>query len=304
MGGGTGGMDTGPACPKPAGQICHEFLANDNSRNVVNYVDEFTSTNPGAVVWSKNVGHATPNPENSPRTIEIVDNPKASTGKAILVSVNDGYVELDRVTGEKLADVTTTVTGVTGACRMPDGTTALGTNTQIQIVSPTGALGSKITLPAGQNLRAINRNKDTGDFWLSKTETVYQLGSNGQVKWSGFMGAGTKGYAVWWRDGGGAYATTGEPATVVELDQSGTILATIGGRTAFPELALDFFSGFVRLANGHYVVANWLGHLGNPGANVAEVVEFDPSGGGAGKAVWTWGNQSLARQITNVYVFR
>jgi hypothetical protein len=303
MGGGAGGMDTGPACPKPAGQICHEFIANDNSRNVVNYVDEFTSQNPGGVVWSKNVGHATPSPENSPRTIEIVDNAKATNGKAILVSVNDGYVELDRVTGNKLEDVTTQNTGVTGACRMPDGNTALGTNAAIKIVGPTGAAVRSFNLPAGSNLRAINRNPVTGDFWLSKTETVYQLGDNGQVKWSGFMGTGTKGYAVWWREGGGAYATTGEPATVVQLDATGQIVETVGGRTAFPELALDFFSGFVRLPNGNYVVANWLGHLGNPGANTAEIVEFAPDGM-AGKAVWTWGNQSLARQITNVYVFR
>jgi len=24
-----------PACPKPVGQICHEFIANDNSRNQI-----------------------------------------------------------------------------------------------------------------------------------------------------------------------------------------------------------------------------------------------------------------------------
>ncbi|HVY32177.1 MAG TPA: hypothetical protein VHB79_36825 [Polyangiaceae bacterium] len=307
MGGSGGGA--GPVCPKPmvAGQpapICHEFLANDNSRNQVNYVNEFTSTNPGGVVWVKPVGHGQTAPENSPRTIEIVDNPKGTNGKAILVSVNDGYVELDMMTGNKLADVTVQFTGVTGACRMPDGQTALGTNASIRIVNASGVQSRSFNLPAGNNLRAINRDKATGDFWLSKTETVYQISDSGQVKWQGFMGAGTKGYAVWWRDGGGMYGTTGEPHTVVELDAAGKILQTTGGDAPqFASLKLDFFSGFVRRPNGNYIVANWLGHQGTPAQDTPEIIEFQPDANG-GKAIWTWGNQTLARQITNVYVFQ
>lgn len=303
-GGTGGGGNPGPVCPKPAGQICHEFIANDNGRAQVNYVNEFTSDKPGGVVWVKSVGHNQASPENSPRTIEIVDNAKAVGGKAVLVSVNDGYVELDLANGNKLADVTVQFTGVTGACRMPDGQTALGTNASIRIVNASGVQSRAFNLPAGNNLRAINRNKDTGDFWLSKTETVYQISDTGQVKWQGFLGAGTKGYAVWWREGGGAYGTTGEPHTVVEVDGAGQIVQTTGGNAPqFAALKLDFFSGFVRLKNGNYVVANWLGHQGTPAQDTPEVIEFAPDAMG-GKAVWTWGNQTLARQITNVYVLQ
>ena len=45
--GGSGGSAM-PACPKPAGGICHEFIANDNANNKINYVNEFTSTKPGS----------------------------------------------------------------------------------------------------------------------------------------------------------------------------------------------------------------------------------------------------------------
>src|SRR6185503_14380875 len=42
---GTGGTGAGgtvaPTCPKGATAICHEFLANDNGRNQINYVNEF-----------------------------------------------------------------------------------------------------------------------------------------------------------------------------------------------------------------------------------------------------------------------
>mgnify|MGYP001556487151 CR=1 FL=1 len=79
--GGAGGTgNPGPVCPKPADQICHEFIANDNGTgfNRVNYVDEFASKNPGGVVWAKSVGHASTAPEDSPRTIESVGNAKTT----------------------------------------------------------------------------------------------------------------------------------------------------------------------------------------------------------------------------------
>jgi hypothetical protein len=116
----------------------------------------------------------------------------------------------------------------------------------------------------------------------------------------GDMGAGTKGYAVWWRDGGGAYATTGDPSTVIEMDTTGRILNTVGGKAMFTAIGLDFFSGFVRMPSGNFVVANWLGHLSAPAASTPHIVEFTPQN----KVVWQWGNQTLARQITNVYVVR
>jgi hypothetical protein len=296
--GGTGGA--GPTCPKPGG-ICHEFIANDNGKNQVNYVNEFTGAK-----WTTAVGSAG---ANSPRTIEIVDNAKAAGGKAVLVSVNTGYVEIDLSNGTKLLEVKAqSTTNVTGACRLADGNTALGVDTKIVIVQPSGVpTANGFNLPVGANLRAINLDRATGHYWLSKTETVYELSASGQQLWSASMGAGTKGYAVWWRPGGGVYATTGEPATIVEIDGNKQIVATIGGRDnpAFNQYALDFFSGFVRTAKGNYIVANWLGHLGSDaGKDTPMVIEFEPDGA-SGKVIWTWGSVNAGQQtITNVYVFQ
>jgi len=291
--GGSGGSGGSTGTCTKAGGICHEFIANDNGRNVINYVNEF-STAPGGVVWKTNVGDTG---ANSPRTIEIVDNAKAKGGKAALVSINRGYAEFDLTDGMLLAKVQS-FSGVTGACRLPNGNTALGQYPVIRIVSPTGASVQTINLPSGDNLRAINRNPANGTYWLSLTNFVYEVSDSGQQMWMGNMGSGTKGYAVWWRDGGGAYATTGEPATVIEMNQTGTIVSTVGGRTKFP--ILDFFSGFVRTPNGNYVVANWLGHIASPAADRPHVIELTPQN----TMPWTWGNQTLARQITNVYLFR
>ena len=195
-------------------------LRADNSRNQINYVNQFTSTNPGGVVWTAKVGDTG---ENSPRTMEIVDNAKAKSGKALLVSVNKGFEEYDTHRRHQGCQVLTQTGGVTGACRLPDGTTALGMLTIIKIVGPTGAAVSQFNLPAGPELRAINRNPATGHFWFSKMEYIYETDDQGNQLWKGYMGVGTKGYAVWWREGGGAYATTGEPASIVEvIDARGT----------------------------------------------------------------------------------
>jgi hypothetical protein len=299
-GGSVGGSgNQGPPCPKPEGEICHEFIANDNARHVINYIDEFGSSDkPGSVKWSTNLNDASTNP-NTPRTLEIVDNAKSSNGKAILASIKEGFVELDLGTGARLGDVKLqNTTNISGACRMPDGNTALAADTKIRIVNATGAPVREFNIPTGGELRAINRHPTTGSFWLSRTEKVYEVNDQGQIQWEANMGAGTKGYSVWWREGGGAYATTGDPSTVVEIDANKTILNTVGDKKKFN--FLDFFSGFVRTAEGHYIVANWLGHLTDVSADPPHVVEFTADN----KLVWQWGNQTYARQITNVYVFR
>jgi hypothetical protein len=287
---GTGGAVAGPACPKPVGEICHEFVANDNRRHVINYVNEFDPTKN----WTRNVGDTQ---DNSPRTIEIVANATAKAGKAILVSLDKGYGEFDLVDGTRLAFIQG-FSIISGACRLPDGTTALANENQIIIVSATGARVRNIPIPAGANLRAINRDPATGHYWFSKDALVYEVTDQGAQVFRANMGATAKGYAVWWRAGGGAYATTGDPSTVVEIDATGAIIKTIGGKGATWPF-LDFFSGFVRLPNGNFVVANWLGHIA-PAADAPEIVEFNPQN----QMVWRWGNQTLAAVITNVYVFR
>src|SRR5438045_3224720 len=72
------GAGGGPTCPKPVGQICHEFYVVDNGRLI--YVNEFTSSNPGSVVWAAPVGSGTMHSR-----IEIVDNATSKSGKAVLL---------------------------------------------------------------------------------------------------------------------------------------------------------------------------------------------------------------------------
>ncbi len=276
-------------CPKGPDAICHEFIATDNGRNVVNYVNEF---DPSKNWTSAKVGTTA----NSPRTIEIVPNCTAKSRKAVLVSTNTGFVELDLADGTLLRQQAGFVS-VTSANRLPNKSTALGIVSNITNLDASGCTVRTIPLPEGPDLRAINRNPHGGHYWFSKRENIFEIDKQGDVLWQANMGPGTKGYAVFWRKGGGAYATTGDPATVLEIDAAGQVVSTVGGKANFP--FLDFFSGFVRLPNGNFVVANWLGHI-TPQPDQPHLVELTPDN----REVWRWGDQTLARQITSVYVFR
>jgi hypothetical protein len=88
---------------------------------------------------------------------------------------------------------------------------------------------------------------------------------------------------------------------VTPVDQSVALFAHAGQPT---ELHLFADTDHFMFAEGntrvHHVVANWLGHLAAPSPTAPEILEFTPQN----TIVWQWGNQTLARQITNVFIIR
>ncbi len=295
--GGSGGSAPAEPCPKPEGQICHEFFANDNARNQINYVNEFDPSKN----WTKPVNVTT---VNSPRQVEMVDNAQGSGGKAIMISVNTGYQEYDPVTGDRLKNVVLTdgATDIRGAVRLENGNTILGRgNDKLRTVNPDGAtVGAECTLPGagGDSLRVINR--EGNNLFLGRLLDLFIVNMTCQQQWTAKLPAGAKAYSVFPRAGGGVYATSGAPSTIIEYDMAGQIVSQVGGKTEHPGLGLDFFSGFERLPNGNFVAANWQGHVAAPAENTPHLVEFTP----ANELVWQWGNQTLARQITNTLMLR
>jgi hypothetical protein len=301
-GGGGGGAPPAEPCPKPAGEICHEFYANDNARNQLNYVNEFNG-----MKWEKPVNDTT---VNSGRQIALVANPAVTdagplTGKAIMISVNKGYQEYHPTTGERLVNVVLAgTTGVRGAVRLPTGNTLLGVgDNKLRVVDKNGAtVGTECTLPGAgaDSLRVLTRDEATGNILLGRLLDIFIVNETCQQQWTAKLPTGSKAYSVFPRVGGGVWATSGAPSTVIEYDQAGTIVSQLGGKTAHPGIGLDFFSGFEILPNGNIVAANWQGHVEAPAATTPHLVEFDKTN----KLVWKWGNQTLARQITNTLILR
>jgi hypothetical protein len=317
-GGGAGGGPPGPTCPKPAGQICHEFIANDNSRNAVHYVNEFDPTQN----WTKQVGDTG---QNSPRGIQIVDNASASTKKSVLVSIEHGFMEFDLVGGAQLSKVSL-FSSVTSAVRIPNdgsptkfaGATVLARDLnppELDFVDGTGkSVGAAVKLPfaaAGTELRKLERNATTGNFTLTKYESattayIYEVSEQGALVNKIKLPAGGKGYNALWLANGNLMGTTGSLATVVTVTPAGAVVGTpLGGGklkdSTGAAVYTDFFSGFYLLPNGNVVVANWLGHV-DPATHptTPELLEISPTN----QLVWTWGNQSIATFITYGYMIR
>jgi len=313
-GGGSGG---GATCPKPAGQICHEFYANDNSRNELHHVNEFEP----AKSWVVKVGDTG---ANSARGIQLVDNQQAKTKQAVLVSVDKGFVEFDVVDGAELNRVNA-FGSVTSALRVPsDATTQLPAGTtilardlapsELDFVDSKGvsvAPAAKLGFAGGTEIRKLERNPANGNLTFTKYESdtaayVYEVTEQGSLLAKLKLPVGSKGYNALWRDGGNLLAASGSPCTILSLDSKGTVLGTLGGKNQFPAagggfIFSDVFSGIQLLPNGNVVVANWLGHVdASKHADTPELLEISAEN----QLVWSWGNQAAAALITYGYVVR
>jgi hypothetical protein len=298
--GGGGGQpsEPEPECPKPEGEICHEFFVTDNARNQLSYVNEFAPE----TGWTKPVNVTG---VNSPRQVELVDNANSSNGKAALVSVNTGYQEYDMVTGTRLVNVVlASTTDVRGAVRLPSGNTLLGVgNDKLRVVDGNGVtVGTECTLPGAgtDSLRTLTRDPATGYVLLGRLLDVFIVSDACQLQWSAKLPVGSKAYAVRPRAGGGVWASTGASTFVVEYNQATELVGSVGGKNEHPGLGFDFFTDFRRLPNGNIVVANWQGHIASPAETTPHLFELTPGN----TVVWSWGTQTLARQATGVYVIR
>lgn len=296
---GSGGSgDPAPPCPKPEGEICHAFFASDNSRHEIIYVDEFDPTKN----WNQRTEDTASG--NSPRQLELVDNDDATNGKAILVSVESGYEEYDTVSHELLARVDLGAISVRGAQRLPDGNTVLGIgDAKLRVVTPDGqTVGSECDLPGSgsDTLRVLSRDPESGDIYFGRGTSIFAVTLACEQQWTAtFPDASSKAYRVLAREGGGAWAATGYPASVVEVDLAGQVVSEVGGLSEFPGV-LDFSSGFELTEGGNVVMANWWGHVSPPPEEGPHVVEFDLNN----QIVWRWGTQAEAVQITNLLLVR
>jgi hypothetical protein len=287
----------GSPCPKPSGQVCHEFYATDNSLHQIIYVNEFEPSKSWTQLTQDRNG------ANSARQLSIVENAMGTGGKALLVSVDSGYEEYDLSTHELLTRVNG-LTSVRGALRLPDGNTVLGVgDARLRVVTPTGALvGAECNLPGtgDDTLRVLQRDPATGQIYFGRGLDLFAVTTSCQQQWTARLpNAASKAYTVMPKAGGGAWATTGDASTVVELNAAGQVVSQVGGKDVHPNL-LDFFSGFGIAGSGNIVVANWWGHIATPPQGGPHLVEFNAQN----QLVWRWGTQADARQITNVLVVR
>ena len=94
---------------------------------------------------------------------------------------------------------------------------------------------------------------------------------------------------------GNTIISGGDECTVTEFDAKGQVVWKIQ-KDDFPEVRMDWLSGFQRLPNGNTVICNWLGH-GKYGQGVP-IFEVTPDK----KIVWMFTDSMTTKAVTGVQV--
>ncbi len=192
------------------------------------------------------------------------------------------------------------------ACqRLPDGRTFVGECNAGRLLElePSGAVAKEIRLlPAG---------RDGGHLYMRNARKLpnghYLVTHYGEQVVREYDGAGATVRTIPAAGGphsaarlpnGHTVITCGDKpggARVFEVDAAGRVVWQVQGDD-LPGISLKFIAGFHRLANGHTLIANWLGH-GQFG-KAPHVIEITPDK----RVVWTYANHEQLRTVSSVLV--
>ncbi len=261
----------------------HKFLAHDESRHQLVYVDETDSSND----WTLKL-------PDEHRDLQLVG------GDVVLINSPDGYREYDLATQKLLKEVDG-YPGAVSVRRMPDGRTILTCNEQTVVVHELDA-DDKV-------LRKIKFDVPTTRVVRFTPQGTLLFGSANQVFEGDFSGAilhrHTLPEKVWAYQAlrlpsGNLLVAGGYDTRMFELDAEGQVVKTIGGgQTAEDKaLGLHLLAGFQILRNGNIVVSNWSGHGVDDSEKGVQIVEYDPRG----RLVWKWSDPVRAGTIDGLIV--
>ncbi len=296
-----------PKTPTPAPVILHRFAILDNGPSRLVLVDQVHPE----LNWSVNVPHASrdlqrlgmvtppPPPKKKPsggaKVKPPAPDPLQFGEPRILVSHGDGAGEYSIANGKLLWSVNGQQ-DISSARRLPNGNTVLGSSqggVHLITVDPKGKVVSNIPVDCPGDLRLIRLTPD-GHYLLGLAgpHMIFEVDAAGK-KVAEYKLPG-KGYIGERLLNGNVLAATGEGLTVAEIDPQGKIVHSIGGKEAFPNARLLWFSSFDRIADGHLLVANWCGH-GQEGKG-PHLLEFDYDN----KLIWQWEDHKLVTMATSV----
>ena len=267
--------------------IKHKFLAVDQGRQRLLYVDQFQPEND----WTIDV---------PPRPRDL----RPLSGNKVLMSHGNGAAEYDLKSGKQIW-IIQSHRGIESAIRLSNGNTLLGGNNAKDIViyevDSTGKDVRRLLLEGKKDVHIIERLKN-GHILLTHNEHkkgdqpswVTEVDARGKTVWEvEIPGAADD---VKKLPNGNTLVPTGDRCTVLELDVSGKTVATFAGVDAHPRLGIKWLGSIQVLKSGNMVVSNWLGH-GVPLVG-PHIIEFDRSN----RIVWTWDDHNRASKIHNVLV--
>ena len=256
------------------------ILSNANSQHLLLLRDEGMSklslvdTKDNSVKWQVDVPPG--------RDLQLVGNGR------VMIGTGNGFEEREIETGKKVAE-DVSWPGTITARRLSNGKTMLlGLNWQSKegiVLVGVGKENEKlkpISFPGFKYARLF-RVTSKGTFLITADKEIIEGDHDGKIIWRASIEGHSSPHA--WQAirtaNGETIVSSGYPSDLQVFSPDGTLLRRIGGPA---DVNPHFFSGFQRLSNGNFVVANWQGHGPAFGAIGTQLLEYNPNG----KLVWSW----------------
>jgi len=261
-------------------EIKHRFLAKDESRAQLHYVNQFDSSQDWTIPLVKGC-----------RDIRLLKNNR------VLVSFPDGYAEFDLATQKKIHEVRRKeFKKIDTVTRLPNGNTVLGANCNgitFFEVTPKGKVVRQINFPKLHTLRLMRFSPEGNFMFGANTDHVIVAQWDGTIVTDFRVPSAKHIYWIKKLDHGAYRVVTGYGASIVDVTPDGKITRTLGGGSDY-----YFFSRPFELKNGNTVACNWTGHKPTDSKKGPQLVEFDPQG----KVVWRWHDPKRAGTIHGVII--
>jgi hypothetical protein len=268
--------------------IKHRFIAVDESRSQLHYVDQFDSSND----WDILLG-------GRYRDAQL-------GGNRVIVSTHSGYEEYDFQSQEKVKRVADEQFHKTETViRLPNGNTVLGCNlskkqgdgVRFFELDANEKPVCEVTFPKLHHLRMARLAKD-GSLLFGCDNRVVIAQWDGTYKEFPTVGEKRHIYEVVELPNGNLRVSCGYGAVLEEWTPDGTFVRKLCGGTPPEGFFYLFFSGAQQLKNGNWVVSNWTGHGKDDSKKGAQLIEFDESN----KIVWSWHDPERAGSIHGVLI--
>jgi hypothetical protein len=269
-----------------AQEIKHRFLALDESRYQILYVDQFDPSKN----WTIKI------PAGN-RDLQLIG------GKMIIGLAAGGFQEYDFATQKMLREVIDPKykAGSVTAYRLPDGRTLLASDQapiRITMLDAEGKELSTAVFPNTQTVRCVRMTPRGTVLFGCNDNHVIEGTLDGTVIRDITIPDAKHVYMVKELPNGNLLATAGYGGFLAELDKTGKIVRKIGGKPEPNSIGINFFASVEVLKSGNFLIANWTGHGANDSEKGVQILEYDTTG----KIVWQWHDATSAGSIHNAVV--
>ncbi|MBI9017634.1 MAG: hypothetical protein JEZ07_10290 [Phycisphaerae bacterium] len=260
--------------------IRHRFLAKDESRSQLHYVNQLDPSQDWTIKLEKGC-----------RDIRLLGKDR------VLVSFADGYGEYDlnnqqqliRIKNEEYRNTET-------ATRLDNGNTILGANRDgitFFELDPAGEFIRKVNFPNLNTIRLMRLSPEGNFMFGANTDHVIEANWQGEILVD-FTVEGAK-HIYWVKklEQDRYRISTGYGATIEDITTKDKKLKRKGNPKKY-----NFFSRPFELDNDNIVVSHWTGHGYDDSVKGPQILEFDSKG----KVVWQWHDPKRAGTIHGVIV--